>query len=65
MSPEWLTLIVGLITLDIVLGAGALVYMARTLRAVSDQMRADDAAIFLQGRRVEDVLREMRESLRR
>jgi hypothetical protein len=31
---------------------------------MSEKMAADNAAIFLQGRRIDDVLKEMRESLR-
>ncbi len=65
MSPEWLAVIVGLITLDVVVTVAGFAYIARQVRAVSDQVRAGDAAIFPQGRRVEEVLREMRESLRR
>ena len=38
----------------------ALVYIAKQGRGIRDKMDADDAAIYLQGRRIEDVLREMR-----
>ena len=41
-----------------------LVYVARITGEVGDKQAADDAAIFLQGRRIEEVIREMRESLR-
>jgi len=37
-----------------------LVYIAKQGRGIRDKMDADDAAIHLQGRRIEDVLREMR-----
>ncbi len=37
-----------------------LVYIAKQGRGIRDKMDADDAAIYLQGRRIEDVLREMR-----
>jgi hypothetical protein len=37
----------------------------RILERVSEKMNADDAALFLQGRRVEDVLKEMRQELKK
>jgi hypothetical protein len=41
-----------------------IVYVARITREVRDKQIADDAALYLQGRRIEEVIREMRESLR-
>ena len=42
-----------------------LVYIAKLLHSSRDKMDADDAALYLQGRRVEEVLREMRAELLR
>jgi hypothetical protein len=41
-----------------------LAYIANQNRKMNDKMTADDASIFLQGRQVQEVLREMRELLR-
>jgi hypothetical protein len=41
-----------------------LVILGTMLRRMGGKMDADDAALFLQGRRVEEVIREMRETLR-
>ena len=40
-------------------------YLGAILRGISVKMGADDAAIFLQDKRVEEVLRLMREELMR
>ncbi len=37
----------------------------RILERVSEKMNADDAALFLQGRRVEEILKEMRQELKK
>jgi len=42
-----------------------LVYIAKLAHSSRDKMDADDAALYLQGRRVEEVLREMRAELLR
>ena len=42
-----------------------LVIMVRQLSRMWDKTEADDAALYLQGRRVEEVLREMRAELLR
>src|SRR5439155_18471661 len=42
-----------------------LVYIAKLLHSSRDKMDADDDALYLQGRRVEEVLREMRAELLR
>jgi len=41
------------------------VYIATLVHRTRDKMDADDAALYLQGRRVEEVLREMRSELLR
>jgi hypothetical protein len=41
-----------------------LVILGTMLLRMGQKMDADDAALFLQGRRVEEVIREMRETLR-
>jgi hypothetical protein len=41
-----------------------LVILGTMLRRMGGKMDADDAALFLQGRPVEEVIREMRETLR-
>ncbi len=47
------------------IGITELSFVAWMTYRMSVKMAADDAALFLQGRRVEDVLKEMQESLRR
>lgn len=59
MSAELLAI---LITSTIQI-AGLLILGTMMFR-MGRKMDADDAALFLQGRRVEEVLREMRETLR-
>ena len=41
-----------------------LVFIALQVRRMNDKMVADDASIFLQGRQVQEILREMRNLLR-
>jgi hypothetical protein len=57
--------IVGLGAFEVAVVVAGFAYLERGRRALSEQMKADDAALFLQGRRVAEVLREMRESLQR
>lgn len=42
-----------------------LVILGFMLRGMREKMDADDAALYLQGKRIEDVLQEMRQELRR
>jgi hypothetical protein len=42
---------------------GGLVFLGVILHRMRDKMDADDAALDLQGRRVEEILREMRAEL--
>jgi hypothetical protein len=48
----------------LIVALGMLAYVARITREVGGKQIAD-AAMYPQGRRIEEVLREMRESLRR
>jgi hypothetical protein len=41
-----------------------MVYVARITREVHHKQIADDAALYLQGGMIEEIIREMRESLR-
>jgi hypothetical protein len=59
MTPELLAI---LITSTIQIAG--LVILGTMLLRMGRKMDADDAALFLQGRRVEEVIREMRETLR-
>jgi hypothetical protein len=43
---------------------GGLVILGTMLLRMGRKVDADDAALFLQGRRIEEVIREMRETLR-
>jgi hypothetical protein len=58
-------LVLILVTVDITLAAAALIYMVWGMRKIIEITRAGDAAIFLQGRRIEEVLRAMQEELQR
>ena len=40
------------------------VMQSRYLARMNEKLTADDAAIYLQGRRVEEILKEMRDSLK-
>jgi hypothetical protein len=59
MSPE----LIAIVITSTVQIAGLLVlsWMARSMR---NQMDANDPALFLQGRRTADIIREVRDSLR-
>ncbi|MBV8451706.1 MAG: hypothetical protein JOZ29_05465 [Deltaproteobacteria bacterium] len=59
MTPDILAIIIAT-----VLQIAGLGFIAYQVRKMNDKMIADDAAIYLQGRQVQQILREMRESLR-
>ena len=59
MSTELLAILIAS-TIQI----AGLVILGTMLLRVGQKTGADDAALFLQGRRVEEVIREMRETLR-
>ncbi len=59
MSTELLAILIAS-TIQI----AGLVILGTMLLRMGQKIDADDAAFFLQGRRVEEVLREMRETLR-
>jgi hypothetical protein len=63
MSPNTL-LVVIIIALATTLQVAGLVFIALQVRRMNDPMIADDASIYLQGRQVQQILREMREMLR-
>ena len=50
-------------TIATVLQIAGLGFIAYQVRKMNDEMVADDASIFLQGRQVPQILREMRELL--
>ena len=53
------------IFVTVLLEFAGLVYIAKLVHSTRDKMDADDAALYLQGRRVQEVLREMRAELLR
>jgi len=59
MTPDIIAIIIA--TLLEIAGLGFIAYQVRKM---NDKMIADDASIFLQGRQVQQILREMREMLR-
>ncbi len=59
MSTELLAILIAS-TIQI----AGLVILGTMLLRMGQKIDADDAAFFLQGRRVEEVIREMRETLR-
>jgi hypothetical protein len=63
MTPDTV-LIVIVLAVAATLQIAGLVYIANQNRKMNDRMIADDASIYLQGRQVQQVLREMREMLR-
>lgn len=63
MTPDTI-LIVIVIAIATTLQIAGLAYIANQNRKMNDKMIADDASIFLQGRQVQQILREMRELLR-
>jgi len=60
MSPEIIAILV-----TSLLEVAALVFLASLVHSTRGKIEADHAALYLQGRRVEEVLREMRAELRR
>jgi hypothetical protein len=52
------------IIVTFLIGVTELTFVAWLVYQVREKMAADDTAIFFQGRRIEDVLKEMRGSLR-
>jgi len=67
MSPELIAILVtaAFEAVLLIVALGMLAYFARITREVGGKQITDDAAMYPQGRRIEEVLREMRESLRR
>jgi cell division protein FtsX len=63
MSPDTI-IVVLVIAVATTLPIAGLAYIANQNRKMNDKMTADDASIFLQGRQVQEILREMRELLR-
>ena len=63
MAPDTL-LIVIVIAIATTLQIAGLAYIANQNRKMNDKMIADDASISLQGHQVQQILREMRETLR-
>jgi len=57
-------LIAIIIAIATTLQIAGLVFIAFQVRKMNDKMIADDASIYLQGRQVQQILREMREMLR-
>jgi len=62
MAPDTL-LIVIVIAIATTLQIAGLAYIANQNRKMNDKMIADDASISLQGHQVQQILREMRETL--
>ena len=63
MTPELLAILIAS-TVQLAVAVAGFVILGTMLRRMGEKMDADDAALFLQGRRVEEVIREMRETLR-
>lgn len=63
MAPDTFFIAI-IIAIATTLQIAGLVFIAFQVRKMNDKMTADDAAIFLPGRRVQEILREMRELLR-
>ncbi len=59
VSPELIA-----ITVTSLVEVGQLTFVGWLVYRTRERMIADDTAIFLQGRKVEEILKEMRESLR-
>jgi len=61
MTPDLVHLYIVVISvIGIVLELASLAYLVSLLRESREKMEADDAALYLQSRRVQEVLREMR-----
>ena len=63
MSTELLAILITS-AFQLAVAVGGFVILGTMLRRMGEKMDADDAALFLQGRRVDEVIREMRETLR-
>jgi hypothetical protein len=63
MTPDTMIMVL-VIAVATSLQIAGLVFIAFQVRKMNDKMIADDAPIFLQGREVQEILREMRELLR-
>ena len=63
MSTELLAILITS-AFQLAVAVAGFVILGTMLRRMSEKMDADDAALFLQRRRVDEVLREMRETLR-
>ena len=63
MTPDTVLIVIVLAVAATMQIAG-LVYIANQNRRMNDKMIADDASIYLQGRQVQQILREMRDMLR-
>jgi uncharacterized membrane protein YfbV (UPF0208 family) len=63
MSAELLAILITA-AFQLVVAVAGFVILGTMLRTIG-KVDADDAAMFLQGRRVEEVIREMRETLRK
>jgi hypothetical protein len=64
MTPDILAIVIAT-TVQVVIAIAGFAYIATQLRKMNDKMVAEDASIYLQGRQVQEVLREMREMLRK
>ena len=63
MSTELLAILIAT-TVQLAIAVTGFVILGIMLHRMGEKMDADDTALFLQGRRVEEVIREMRETLR-
>lgn len=63
--PLTTIIVVAVIVVATALQIAGLAYIANQNRKMNDKMMADDMAIFLQGRRAEQIIREMRDILLR
>ena len=59
MTPDIIAIVIAT-----VLQIAGLGFIAYQVRRMNDKMIADDASIFLQGRQIQEIVREMRELLR-
>jgi len=63
MTPDTILIII-VIAVAGTLQVAGLAFIANQNRKMNDKMIADDASMYLQGPRVQEILREMREMLR-
>ena len=59
MTPDIIAIVIAT-----VLQIAGLGFIAYQVRRMNDKMIADDASIFLRGRQIQEIVREMRELLR-